>query len=135
MFVPAPRVHGKKCVRYQAACGAVSMKGASVKGASPGATRTAPLRYTHVKSLTLLSLPRLQLVYIHDPEYAVMFEQAMAPRGTVAGLLQCRDEGLIEHVGIASGPIALMTQFVKTGAFEVILSHNRYTLLNIAASP
>jgi D-threo-aldose 1-dehydrogenase len=29
----------------------------------------------------------------------------------------------------------MMMQYVETGAFEVVLSHNRYTLLNVAAGP
>ena len=29
----------------------------------------------------------------------------------------------------------MMLQYVETGAFEVVLSHNRYTLLNVAAGP
>ncbi|HEY8686182.1 MAG TPA: aldo/keto reductase, partial [Chloroflexota bacterium] len=41
----------------------------------------------------------------------------------------------IEHIGVAGGPIDLMTHYVATGEFEVAISHNRFTLLNIAASP
>ena len=86
------------------------------------------------RSLTLLGLERLQLVYLHDPENTT-FEQAMAPDGPVAALQQCRDERLIDHIGVAGGPIDLMIRYVETGAFEVVLSHNRYTLLNVAAGP
>jgi D-threo-aldose 1-dehydrogenase len=86
------------------------------------------------RSLTLLGLDHLQLVYLHDPENTT-FEQAMAPDGPVAALQQCRDEGVIAHIGVAGGPIDLLTRYVETGAFEVVLSHNRYTLLNVAAGP
>ncbi len=85
-------------------------------------------------SLQLLGLERLPLVYLHDPENTT-FAQAMAVDGPVTALHQCRDEGLIEHIGVAGGPIDLMMRFVETGAFEVVLSHNRYTLLNSAAEP
>jgi D-threo-aldose 1-dehydrogenase len=87
------------------------------------------------QSLRLLGLDRLQLVYLHDPEYSITLEQAMAPDGPVAALQRCRDEGLLEHIGIAAGPIEMMMRYVETGAFEVVLSHNRYTLLNVAAGP
>jgi D-threo-aldose 1-dehydrogenase len=87
------------------------------------------------QSLRLLGLEHLHLVYLHDPEYSITFEQAMAPDGPVAALLRCRDEGLLDHIGVAGGPIALMMQYVETGVFEVVLSHNRYTLLNVAAGP
>jgi len=86
------------------------------------------------QSLTLLNLDHLPLVYLHDPENTT-FEQAMAPDGPVAALLRCRNEGIIDHLGVAGGPINLMMRYVRTGAFEVVLSHNRYTLLNTAASP
>lgn len=86
------------------------------------------------RSLTLLGLERLQLVYLHDPENTT-FEEAVAPDGPVEALRRCRDEGLIEHLGVAGGPIDLMMRYVETDAFEVVLSHNRYTLLNVAAEP
>ncbi len=94
----------------------------------------AQVRRSIERSLTLLGLDHLPLVYLHDPENTT-FEQAMAADGPVEALLRCRDEGVIGHLGVAGGPIDLMMRYVRTGAFEVVLSHNRYTLLNIAASP
>jgi D-threo-aldose 1-dehydrogenase len=90
------------------------------------------MRRSIERSLGLLGLQQLQLVYFHDPEH-ITFEEAMAPAGPVEVLLQYRNEGLIAHLGIAGGPIALMSRFVETGLFEVALSHNRYTLLNTEA--
>jgi D-threo-aldose 1-dehydrogenase len=86
------------------------------------------------RSLRLLGLDRLQLVYLHDAEHTT-FEQAMAPGGPVEALQRLKDEGVIAHLGVASGPIDLSMRFVETGAFEVALAHNRYTLLNTAAEP
>jgi len=94
----------------------------------------AQVRRSIERSLTLLDLDHLPLVYLHDPENTT-FEQAMAADGPVEALLRCRDEGVIGHLGVAGGPIDLMMRYVRTGAFEVVLSHNRYTLLNTAASP
>jgi len=31
---------------------------------------------------------------------------------------------------VAGGPIDLQTRYLETGAFEVVISHNRYTVLN-----
>jgi D-threo-aldose 1-dehydrogenase len=84
------------------------------------------------RSLRLLNLPVLPLVYLHDPEH-ITFEEAMAPGGPVEALQRCKDEGLIEHIGVAGGPIDLMTRFVETDIFEAAISHNRYTLLNVEA--
>ena len=98
-------------------------------GASAGdQTRTSVER-----SLQLLGLDRLQLVYVHDPEDTT-FARVMAPGGPVEVLQRHRDEGLIAHIGVAGGPIDLMIRYVETGAFEVVISHNRFTLLNVAAN-
>lgn len=88
------------------------------------------------RSLRLLGLDHLQLVYLHDPEHAAQsFAELTAPDGAVAALQALKAEGVIDHVGIASGPTDLLIDFVATGQFEVVISHNRYTLLNREAEP
>ncbi len=86
------------------------------------------------RSLRLLGLEQLQLVYLHDPEH-ISFEEAMLPGGPVEVLQQCKEEGLIAHLGVAGGPIDMMIRFVETGLFEAAISHNRFTLLNREAEP
>lgn len=92
------------------------------------------IRRSIERSLRLLGLDRLQLVYLHDPEHTT-FEAAMAAGGPVEALQRCKEDGLIEHIGLAGGPIDMEQRYVETGAFEVVISHNRYTLLNVAADP
>jgi D-threo-aldose 1-dehydrogenase len=88
------------------------------------------------RSLQLLGLDRLQIVYIHDPEYATTtFEDMMAPGGVVDTLQQYKREGVIEAIGVAGGPIELMIRYVETDAFDAVLTHNRYTLLERSANP
>jgi D-threo-aldose 1-dehydrogenase len=86
------------------------------------------------RSLRLLGLNRLQIVFMHDPEHTT-FEAAMARGGPVEVLLHLKDEGIIEHVGVAGGPIDLLMRYVETGAFEAVITHNRFTLLNRSAAP
>ncbi|HEY0737165.1 MAG TPA: aldo/keto reductase [Herpetosiphonaceae bacterium] len=86
------------------------------------------------RSLQLLGLDHLQVVYLHDPEHTT-FEAVMAPGGPLDVLLRLRDEGVIGHLGIAGGPIDLMMRYVETGAFEAVITHNRYTLVNRTAEP
>jgi len=93
------------------------------------------VRRSVAESLRRLGLDRVQLMYLHDPEYHLSFAQAMAPGGPVAALVALRDQGVIQHLGIASGPVALMRQFLATGVFEVALNHNRYTLVDRSAEP
>jgi D-threo-aldose 1-dehydrogenase len=90
------------------------------------------MRRSVERSLRLLGLDRLQLVYLHDPEHET-FEYMMAPGGPVEVLLDLKDEGGIEHLGIAGGPIDLMIRYVETDLFEAVITHNRYTLVNRTA--
>jgi D-threo-aldose 1-dehydrogenase len=92
------------------------------------------MRRSVERSLRLLGMDRLQLVYLHDPEHET-YERMMAPGGPVEVLIGLRDEGVIEHVGVAGGPIDLMIQFVETDLFEAVITHNRYTLVNRTAEP
>jgi D-threo-aldose 1-dehydrogenase len=98
------------------------------------------MRRSIERSLRLLGLDRLQLVHLHDPEYLnepgrEPFEYMMAPRGPVEVLAQFKEEGIIEHLGIAGGPVELLIRFVETGIFETVITHNRYTLVNRTAEP
>src|SRR5437868_8511350 len=94
----------------------------------------AQMRRSVERSLRLLGLEQLQLLYLHDPEH-ISFEAAMQPGGPVEVLQQCKEEGLISHLGVAGGPIDMMIRFVETGLFEAAISHNRFTLLNREAEP
>src|ERR687892_1276801 len=86
------------------------------------------------RSLRLLGMDRLPLVYLHDPEHAP-FEELMSPGGAVEVLVDLKEEGVIEHLGVAGGPVDLMIRYVETGIFEAVITHNRYTLINLTADP
>jgi D-threo-aldose 1-dehydrogenase len=86
------------------------------------------------RSLRLLQVDHLQLVFIHDPEHTT-FASAMAAGGPVDVLQRFKAEGVIKHVGVAGGPIDLLMRYVETDAFEAVITHNRYTLLNQSAAP
>jgi D-threo-aldose 1-dehydrogenase len=92
------------------------------------------MRRSVERSLELLGMERLQLVYLHDPEHE-SFEHMMAPGGPVEVLMDLKSEGIIEHLGVAGGPIDLEIRFVETGLFEAVITHNRYTLLDQSADP
>lgn len=86
------------------------------------------------RSLDLLGMEHLDLVFLHDPERRP-FDEITAPDGPLAMLLHLRDQGLIRHLGVAGGPIDVMMRYVDTGLFEVAITHNRYTLLDRSAEP
>ena len=98
------------------------------------------MRRSVERSLRLLGLDSLQLVYLHDPEYLnepgrEPYEYMMAPGGPVEVLLDLKEGRIIEHLGIAGGPIDLMSRFVETDLFEAMITHNHYTLVNRSAEP
>lgn len=84
------------------------------------------------ESLERLGLDRLQLVYLHDPE-KISFEAGVAKGGPVEALVKLRNEGVIERLGVAGGPIDLMLRYLATDLFEAVISHNRYTLVDQSA--
>src|SRR5919112_75242 len=92
------------------------------------------MRRSVERSLRLLGLDRLQLVYLHDPEHE-SFEHMMSDGGPVEVLTGLKEEGVIQHLGVAGGPIDLMIRFVETDLFEAVITHNRYTLVNRTADP
>ncbi len=92
------------------------------------------IRASIERSLKLLGLNRIQLMHLHDPENTT-FENVMSKGGPLDVMQQCQKEGLIEHLGVAGGPIDMEIQYVETGAFSVVITHNRYTLLNRSAEP
>jgi D-threo-aldose 1-dehydrogenase len=86
------------------------------------------------ESLERLGLDRLGIVHLHDPEN-ISFEEGVAPGGPLEAMQKLKDEGVIAHLGVAGGPIDLMQRYIRTGAFEVVLTHNRYTLIDTSAEP
>ncbi|WP_061292929.1 aldo/keto reductase [Herbidospora cretacea] len=87
------------------------------------------------ESLERLGLDHVPVMYLHDPEYHVTFEEAMAPGGAVEALVALRDEGVVGHLGIAGGPVGLMRRFVGTDVFDAVINHNRWTLVDRSAGP
>jgi D-threo-aldose 1-dehydrogenase len=84
------------------------------------------------ESMERLGVDRIPLLHLHDPE-RITFEEGMAPGGPVRALVELRERRLVQHLGVAGGPVDLLQQYLDTGEFEVVLSHNRYTLLDRSA--
>ena len=92
----------------------------------------ARVRASVAESLDRLGLDRIELLHLHDPE-RIPFAQATAPGGPVETLADLKREGLVSHLGVAGGPVGEMQRYLETGVFEVVLTHNRYTLLDRSA--
>lgn len=92
------------------------------------------VRASVVESRERLGLERLPLVHLHDPEY-FDFEEITAPGGAVDALVALRDSGEIGSIGLAGGTVQEMARYVALGVFDVLLIHNRWTLLDRSAGP
>ncbi len=84
------------------------------------------------ESLDRLGTDHIQLLHLHDPE-RMTFEEAVAAGGPVDALVALREEGLVSHLGVAGGPPALLQKYLDLEIFEVVLTHNRYTLVDRSA--
>ncbi|MBW9092233.1 aldo/keto reductase [Microbacterium jejuense] len=81
-----------------------------------------------------LGVDRLPLLHLHDP-YSVSFSEAMGPRGAVEGLIELRESGRVDAIGVAAGPVPFMARYVETGVFDAVLIHNRFTVVDRSAEP
>lgn len=89
---------------------------------------------SYEESLRRLGVDRIGILHLHDP-YTVSFDEAVGDGGALAGMRELRDAGAVDAIGIAAGPIPLMRRYVETDAFDVVLSHNRFTLVDRSAEP
>lgn len=86
------------------------------------------------KSQELLGFGQLPIVYLHDPELSSFsFEQVMSSTGPVVQLQRLKEEGMIRCIGISGGPVEMMSRYIGTGAFDAVITHNRFTLLDKSA--
>jgi D-threo-aldose 1-dehydrogenase len=86
------------------------------------------------ESFERLGIDHLPVLYLHDPE-RLTFSEAMAADGVVPAMVALQEEGLVDHLGVAGGPIDVLLEYVGTGIFDVVLTHNRYTLIEQTAEP
>ena len=91
------------------------------------------VRASVAESKERLGLDFLPLVYLHDPEY-FDFAEMSKPGGAVETLIALRAEGQIGHVGLAGGTVQEMSRYLALGGFEVVLVHNRWTLVDRSAA-
>ena len=86
------------------------------------------------ETVTRLGVDRLPLLHLHDP-YTVTFDEAIGRGGAVEGLIELRESGRVDAIGVAAGPVGLMARYVGTGMFDAVLVHNRFTVVDSSAAP
>lgn len=82
---------------------------------------SASLRDSLRRSLDLLGLPSVDLLFLHDPQ---LVPPAERPR-VVATLRQLQADGLARRLGLAGGDGAGWDGYVETGAFAVAMLFRR----------
>ncbi len=93
----------------------------------------AQARRSLEQSLQALSLDRVQVLHLHDPEHATDLDEITRKGGALDEMFRIKEEGLADSVGLAMGRIDMMLDLLPDWPFDVLISHNRYTLLNRSA--
>jgi D-threo-aldose 1-dehydrogenase len=90
------------------------------------------VRESFRESLERLGVRRVPLLFLHDPD-AFDFGYMSSAGGAVDALVHLRDEGFADAIGVATGDTRLLHQYLDLGVFDVILCHNRFTLVDRSA--
>ncbi|HEY2592372.1 MAG TPA: aldo/keto reductase, partial [Chloroflexota bacterium] len=85
------------------------------------------------RSLRELRLEKLPLMFVHDPRTADDMRFIMGPGGALEGLRKLQSEGLVGHIGVATGTLLPLQIAVESDEFDVIQFPRLYTLLNQTA--
>jgi D-threo-aldose 1-dehydrogenase len=91
------------------------------------------VRRSYDESLTRLGLDRVRYLHLHDP-YLTPFAEASAAGGSIEAMVALRESGATDVIGIAAGKVPVVAQYVATGAFDLLLLHNRLTLVDQSAT-
>ena len=87
------------------------------------------------ESLKALGVDKIQLLHLHDPEWAASLDDITKPNGVIAELFRMKEEGLADAVGLAAGRVDIMMPMLEAWDFDALMTHNRFTLANRNAEP
>jgi D-threo-aldose 1-dehydrogenase len=90
----------------------------------------AQTRRSFEESLKALGVDRVQLLHVHDPEWAASLDDINGANGAIAELFRIKEEGLADAVGLAAGRTDIMIPMLKEWDFDALITHNRFTLVN-----
>ncbi|WP_207454433.1 aldo/keto reductase [Desertivibrio insolitus] len=102
---------------------------------SRGDFSAARVRDSIAESIDRLGVDRFPLVHLHDPEHFLDVETALTEDGPARAVVELKEQGVAASIGIAGGTVSEMLGYVRSGLFDVLLTHNRYTLLDRSARP
>lgn len=93
------------------------------------------VRRSFEQSLKALSVDRVDILHLHDPEYAGDVTEITRSGGALDELFKIKEEGLATAVGLAGGRLDVLMPMLRDRDFDVVMTHNRHTLVNMNAAP
>ena len=93
----------------------------------------AQARKSFEESLQALGVDSIDILHLHDPEHANSVQQITRSGGAIDELFKIRDEGLCKVVGLAAGNVDVMLPILREREFDILITHNRHTLVNANA--
>jgi len=82
------------------------------------------------ESLKAMRLDRVHILHLHDPEHCAALTDVTRKGGAIDELMKMKAEGLCQAVGLAAGVVDVMMPLLRDFDFDVLITHNRFTLLN-----
>jgi D-threo-aldose 1-dehydrogenase len=95
----------------------------------------AQARRSLEESLSALGVDRVDILHLHDPEYASDLADVTGRGGALDALMRMKEEGLARAVGLAAGRVDIMMPLLRDWDFDALITHNRFTLVNRNAEP
>jgi len=82
------------------------------------------------QTLAALGVDSVDILHLHDPEHAASISEIVGPDGAMPALVRMKEEGLCRAIGLAAGNVEVMMPILLEWDFDVLITHNRWTLLN-----
>ena len=93
----------------------------------------ARARRSFEESLEALGVDHVDILNLHDPEHCESLQAVTRPGGAIDELFKIREEGLCKVVGLAAGDVDVMLPILRDRDFDLLITHNRHTLVNTNA--
>jgi len=90
------------------------------------------VRKSLAESRQRLGLDYLPVVHLHDPEFHD-FGYMTQKGGAVDALVAAKESGEVGFIGLAGGDVRVMKRYLDLGVFDLLLTHNRWTLADRSA--
>lgn len=81
-------------------------------------------------SIKALGVDHFDILHLHDPEFIKDPNDIIGPEGSMIELMKMKEEGFCTLAGIGAGDVDVMMPLLRDWDYDVILTHNRFTLIN-----